>query len=263
MKVMNKRFIGLALMTGLTINCSGTEADDDDSIGDPRDGGAAATDARTADAGSTPRDAGPDAGQARDAGADRDGGIANRDAGPAPRDAGVRPVACNPSFSAPDACGGDPTGTWTYRVACTDQEVFGAFRQVCPNVAFSNQIVSTGGAVTLRANGTFTRDVSTDVTADSVWPAICANAVGGCAGLQATIGMSGNTTASCTAAAGGCNCALTTTIGTFDNGDYSVNGGVITAAGHDYYFCADRGVLDYRGTPDNTSDGVFTFVMTP
>lgn len=171
---------------------------------------------------------------------------------------------CDPSFGAGDACGGDPAGTWTYRLACTDQDFFAPLQQACPGLQVSNQLATTGGTVELRANGTFTRSVTTDVAAQSVWPAFCAQAAGGCAALQVYIDSLGDVTASCSSAAGGaCACDLAAQIGTFDNGLYTVNGGIVVADGHEYYFCEQQGVLSYRGTANNQDDGTFTYVLTP
>lgn len=230
----------------------------------PRDAGTTTTqDAGTVDSGTADRDAG---GAARDAGSTaRDAGASSpRDGGASsPRDAGPRPVTCNPSFGAADACGGDPTGVWTYQVACTDQNVFASLTQICPGTAVSNQLVATGGTVNLRSDGTFTRNVTTDVTADSTWPASCVAIAGGCAGLQtAIVGMT-SFTAACTQAGAGCNCTLASTVATNDNGGWVQNGGTIVAGGLEYDFCEQQSVFEYRGTANNQADNVFTFVLTP
>ncbi|MEQ8277284.1 MAG: hypothetical protein RMA76_02015 [Deltaproteobacteria bacterium] len=273
---MNTRAAGLALMTSLLFACETTTDDPDDrdagSTSNVRDAGDTARDAgeiadagTNADAGSTDagstdagamRDGGPgasrDAGEARDAGSTRDGGSV--------RDAGPRPVVCNPTFGPTDACGGDPVGVWTYAAACTDQDFYADLATICPGVQVSNQLVTTGGTVELRANGTFTRSVTTVVTADSSWPAVCATQ--GCSAIQQLLTLNG-LTASCSPGGGGCDCTISGEVGTFDNGAYTVNGSVIVADGLPYDFCVDSGVFEYRGTAQNAADNVFSFVLTP
>ncbi len=254
-------------MTSLLFACE-TTTDDPTDPADPaardagstvagRDAGDATRDAgATADAGTNADGGSADAGAARDAGA-RDAGA--RDGGSV-RDAGPRPVACNPTFGPMDACGGDPVGVWTYAAACTDQDFYADLSTLCPGVQVSNQLVTTGGTVELRANGTFTRSVTTLVTADSTWPAVCA--AQGCAAIQQVLTLNG-LTASCAPAGGGCDCTISGEVGTFDNGAYTVNGSVIVADGLPYDFCVDRGVFEYRGTAQNAADNVFSFVLTP
>lgn len=181
-------------------------------------------------------------------------------------DAGFGDEMCIPSFGASDACGGDPVGSWVYRSACTDLDLFAQVTAACPGASFSNTAYAASGTLVLNGDNTFTRNVNTTVTTDFVLPVTCV--IANCSTLAAAIdGQLGGTTTCTPNAASGCDCSTSIPLTTNDSGTYTVNGSIATVtptAGMpgDYYFCEDANVLKYRGTASNVSDSDFSYVLT-
>lgn len=238
--------------------------------GAPPDGGddpdAGSSDAAAADA--EPADGAPEDASPLDAGAadaSADAAVPPSDAGPG-ADAGPAPQ-CNPSFGAGDACGGAAAGTWTYRSACSNVDVFRPIRDACPAAAPgpAPQTVSIFGTLELGANGIFTRNASAVVSGEYTVPTTCAAQVGGCSNLGPYIELTApGTTATCPQSGTNCICSLTYSEARADTGSWSASGGVITASSNltqDYYYCASNGGLSYRGV--SGSDSAITYVLTP
>lgn len=192
-------------------------------------------------------------------------------AGPAdsgPRDAGGMPLTCDPTFGAGQACGGTLAGTWTYVGGCVDPAaILARVQLLCPSATISNQAHSSGGTLTVDANGTITRNVSNTTTGDVHVPSACASIVGGCSGVEFAItSQFPSSTATCVAAGADCDCAVATITTLNDTGTYTVNGGVVTvhSGGNtlEYYYCVSGNTLHYHGLATNAFDDEVTYVLT-
>jgi hypothetical protein len=189
-------------------------------------------------------DAGKDAGgdaSTNDSGTD-DGGTADSGS----TDMGVDMVQCDPDFGQPDACGGDLSGTWSYRAACGTTPIATMIQQQCSTVDIRADAIE-GGSGTLTVNGTsLTLDVELDVHVEAGLPAACT--FNGCAGTQLVLQQAlPQATIACTAAAAGCDCTIDGPVGQYSTGTFTTSGGIATVDGTDtYYFCVEGGSLSYR-----------------
>lgn len=190
-----------------------------------------------------------------------DSGENGMDAGTA--DAGAIDPMCRPALGMTEACGGDPAGQWTYRKACTDQDLYAAAKQACPGLMVSDEVTSSSGSLRLEANGTFTRQVDTVASATLQVPAICAQAIGGCPGMEVAIQSAVPGSRAVCSGAGDCDCDVTIDLTTDDVGTYTVQGGSITAiapgGSSEYWFCVEGGVFSYR---NKDSSEPFTYALT-
>jgi hypothetical protein len=232
--------IGLALAVvfgglGLTVlACSG------DSTGEPSPGA-------TADSGASSSSGGDDA-------ASSSGG----DSGEPPTKPPVSTTegdvvfteAC-PAFS---PCGGAPSGTYDYESGCLG-DIFAQLKEACPAIDFSGAKITVAGSLYFMGNA-LARDVVTKASGDVVVPAQCAQAAGGCPGVEALLKNSFDTV-SCTGATA-CTCTVSRTDTGQSATTFTVSGDKLTTAdGESYDFCENAGALEYQGETAGAEDGVW------
>jgi hypothetical protein len=138
------------------------------------------------------------------------------DAGPAP--------ACMP-FA---ACGGDLKGTWNIARSCPTAAGLKAAEdslKLCADGTASVQDLSVGGTTTFDGQGALKDDAVFGLTASLTVPASCLGAGVTCPSVaQALRSRTGVTSATCTAANGGCNCSFEASIKQRQEASYVVSG---------------------------------------
>jgi hypothetical protein len=111
-------------------------------------------------------------------------------------------------------CGGDVVGNWTASSACVDHDAFSRdvlalLMGACPDLSIGDVNLTPRGTLDLRADMTFTGDLSVSTTMDVNYPAACVNGAS-CEALQetlraATVGTAGITAVTCVGA-DSCTC---------------------------------------------------------
>lgn len=195
----------------------------------------------------------PDAGHVVDV----DAGGGDEDAGQPPgTDAGT-PSEVTIRFAGCEAfvaCGGDPSGTWTYEDICIE-DPFPAVRDACAGATVEDPSGTASGRVTLAA-GAVVREAHVTLSGTIVIPASCA--VVGCSNIQAAL-SSTYESASCTGGPTGCRCTVSDEIDILESDTYTVDGSTLHAGGRSYEFCVDGGALRYRELDDPPLEpGVYT-----
>jgi hypothetical protein len=141
-------------------------------------------------------------------------------AGPAP--------ACMP-FA---ACGGDLKGTWNVARSCPTAAGLQAAEdtlKLCPAGTASVDELDVSGTTTLDGQGAVKSDMVLGLTVSQIIPASCLNAGVTCPSVALALkSQSGVTSATCTAANGGCNCSMTASIRQRKEASYVVSGTNIT-----------------------------------
>lgn len=183
---------------------------------------------------------------------DRDGGTGGND-----RDGGIVETQCNPDFGMAQACGGDLTGTWSYRAACATSPVADAITQFCGNATIQADRFEGGtGNITI-AGTAFSQMITVNVHVEATVPIACTQGFG-CAGAQTALGTAlPGSTATCTMAGADCSCTVDGPVTTTSQGTVTTSGGVATVDGTDtYYYCVTGDQLEYRRF-DNGDNPVF------
>lgn len=196
----------------------------------------------------------PDATQGEEAGA-------KEDAGPPPT-VDISYGQC-PAFT---PCGGDVTGRWTVSGGCLSDDTFADFKeQYCPDLEEKDVVIKASGFVEAIATNLH-QAMDIDLTANLVLPQTCLDAlgVGSCAlvevGLTTPLqaGMPTFDTAKCTAAAGGCDCAVAKKLSDETEGEYTISGNTLeTDSGRKFDYCVSGSKTIFQ----ETTDGWFPIIV--
>lgn len=247
---MTSRWIAFSFVASAMIACGSSTTPADGSATDAvADTSTIAPDASSAsDAGAAPDREDP---PAQDSGAASDGSNPFADAGALGEPAWV-PITVLTAGTCPaiTACGGNIVGTWDVSAACIEVPIEQALA-LCPGAMITRREGRARGRVTFGATPMVARRVAqSEATVESFVPQACAQAVGGCMGLQALL-QRGAPTATCAAGAmGGCDCRATASF-TIDDGDaYRTEGNEIVSAtsGKRWEYCVEGEGLRYRDT---------------
>ncbi len=148
------------------------------------------------------------------------------------------PTTC-PAFN---ACGGNPQGVWVYTSGCVDNP-FPELRQSCTGMTVSSATGQVSGCVAF-SDTRVSRKATWSINATVFFPQSCVP--GTCADLQ-TLAATYYPGATCSAAAGGCNCNLTRTGNVNHDAVYTVNGNrLIVNGSNQYEFCASGNAFSHR-----------------
>jgi len=185
---------------------------------------------------------GNDAGAGNDAAATGDSGISVGDPAPISIDFSGKCAA----FA---ACGGAGlVGAWDYTGVCLD-DPFAGVKQQCPSTTVKDLKGTVRGRVTFTAV-TVQRSSKVDFSATLSLPASCT--AGQCAAVEKGL-KGGFDSATCTAAAGGCDCTVSSSSSTSQTDGYSVQGTqVVIADGGKYDFCMNGGKMSYQPVGQST-----------
>jgi hypothetical protein len=178
-------------------------------------------------------DGGADSGSSSDGGSSdggQDGGVPSCQGFTAP----TVPLQVSSSCPTFTACGGNPAGRWAYDGGCAENPFTSvpgcAGASISPPAATINGCVSFSGAL----SGTVARKVDWVATTTIHFPSSCVPT--NCSDLQ-TVVRTYYPNATCSAATGGCDCAVSRDGGVNDTTSYVVNGTDIIAGGITYPFC--------------------------
>lgn len=216
------RVVPFALAALVVVACSGTDA----VVNDPD--AALATDSGGGDAA-----AGNDAGGHDTGVITTDGGLGD-------------PASIDLTFSGKCAlftpCGGDVVGTWDYNAGCVS-DPWAAARKNCQALTVKNQKGTVKGRITFTST-TVTRDVTTAFSASLTLPASCFPSPPVCTNLETGLKQVFNS-ATCTAAAGGCDCDVATTQSVKGSGtNYTIQGNqIVLQDGNKYDYCIKGSTL--------------------
>lgn len=246
---MTNRSIALCFIATAMLACGSSTTPADGSSSDAIADAAMAADSNIpSDAGSAPDREDP---PAQDAGNESDASNPFADAGALGEPAWV-PITVLTAGSCPaiSACGGNIVGTWDVSSACIEVPLEQAL-SLCPGAMITRREGRARGRVTFGASPMVARRVAqSEATVESFVPAACAQAVGGCMGLQSLL-QRGAPTATCAAGAmGGCDCRATAAF-TIDDGDAyrtEVNEIVSATSGKRWEYCVEGESLRYRDT---------------
>jgi len=173
------------------------------------------------------------------------------------------PQTCNGSFGAPEACGGDPTGTWTLDGICSDYDYESAIQQACANATVSD-VTFLGSGTLVVAGNSWAYDVTGTATTAMQFPAECN--VLGCNGTATAIETAGAQSATCTDdGAGGCNCDAVFDASNASAGTYTTDGNGTSTIGPDgetYYYCVSGGTLQLRQYGTAADDAQPTYLLS-
>lgn len=218
------RVVPVALAALVVVACSGTDA----VVNDP-------------DAALAPDTGGGDAAAGNDAGGGSDTGVITTDGGLGD------PASIDLTFSGKCAlftpCGGDVVGTWDYNAGCVSDPWAGA-RKYCQALVVKNQKGKVKGRITFTST-TVTRDVTTAFSASLTLPASCfSNTQVNCTDVASGLKQAFNS-ATCTAAAGGCDCDVATTQTVKGSGtSYTIQGNqIVLQDGNKYDYCVNGTTL--------------------
>jgi hypothetical protein len=169
---------------------------------------------------------------------------------------------CDPGFGAGPECGGDLTGSWTYRGACGSTDVEDGVRQACPGATFQATSHDVTGSLEFNGNN-YTVDVTDTADVNMTIPTVCATPLGGCAGVQATLTQQLGRPTTCTTSPQGCDCTTQTTAAAAETGTYTTSAGTLTTmpsggGTNTYYYCVSNGEFRYR----EQGTGI-VYVLTP
>lgn len=169
-------------------------------------------------------------------------------------------VDCNPTFGTSDACGGELSGSWQYRRACTDFDAEAALRDACPGARVTRTQPGVSGSLSF-VSALWQHSGGWSHTVDATLPALCAAAVGGCDSIPTILRDNGASEASCSGA-GECACSVTWTGRHTAAGLVSTDDGIATLpSGERYPYCVDGDTLTYREIRPDGEIGV-TFTLT-
>jgi hypothetical protein len=191
-----------------------------------------------------------------------DSGTGGVDSGTGGMDSGTQMVTCDPAFGAAPECGGDPSGSWTYRAACGATAIEDGVRQQCQTATFQATSHQVSGTLNITGN-TYTLNVTDNADVMMQIPQECATPLGGCAGVQTALSQGLNSPTTCNQNGTRCDCESSVTVSAAETGTYTTNGGTLTTmpsgggASGTYYYCVENGVFRYR----EMGDGV-VFVLT-
>ena len=147
-------------------------------------------------------------------------------------------------------CGGDPTGTWDYTAICIE-DPFGALRGACGDISFEDEAGTARGRVTLDG-ATATRNVTVTMSATAIFGASCA--IAGCGPIQTALAGAVDSASCASNASGGCDCAISQTVGVAESSAYRVEGTQIITEDGTYDFCASGGSMQHREIGDNPDE---------
>lgn len=137
-----------------------------------------------------------------------------------------------PACTTFSACGGDPTGTWSYVEQCGAPMMTNPFAQSCPTATFSSSEPTENGTVKFNADKSFAEDVTGSQSAQFTLPASCLGSLGSFTSCQDLANQlqsnppSGLTvTASCTGTVQtSCMCNMTVNENLHRSGTWQVSG---------------------------------------
>jgi hypothetical protein len=223
---MKKLCIAAALLSALTLACTGSSDDD------PGDGGVG--DGGVGDGGT-------------------DGGLVITNPG-----GGTTVDLSFGTCQAFSACGGDEHGTWDYTAACVSEDYAAQIKRSCSGATIKSITGTKKGTVLIVGSG-IARDVVTTVNLVLTIPGSCATPLGGCSGVQTALQQEfPGTTCVASGSAGACDCSATINSTIRDSTTYTKAGSRITVANGDVYdFCVTGSKMTYREGGSNPTDGVF------
>jgi hypothetical protein len=180
----------------------------------------------------------PDAGMAMDA---------EVDAGTL--DSGIAPI-CDPMFAEPDACGGDPIGTWRYLALCGMSDAAKDLLAQCPEGTLS-EAHDGRGRLLIQGDGTYDLAIQDDFVVSGTLPFSCVEDVGGCEGFATLVTILSGHMVACETGADRCSCVGAGTQVETSSGAWSAMGGVFTATkasgGVDrFWYCIDGDTTTLR-----------------
>ena len=151
-----------------------------------------------------------------------------------------------PAFA---ACGGSGVvGAWDYTGVCLD-DPFTAVKQQCPSTTVKNLVGTVRGRVTFTAQ-TVNRVSKVDFSATLNLPASCT--AGQCSAIEGSL-KGAFDSATCVAAAGGCDCTISSSQTRGQTDGYSVQGTqIVISDGGKYDFCMSGSKMSYQ--PSGTSN---------
>jgi hypothetical protein len=166
---------------------------------------------------------------------------------------------CNGGFGQANACGGELTGSYVLNDVCTDFDIQASLQQLCPTATATGFSIDAEGTLTFAGN-VVSREVSGSMSSQVQIPSLCANLVGGCAGIQAAIiNNVDNSMAFCEDTQTGCTCLVSVAIdGDAQLGTFTTDGGVLTTGtGRTFYYCVEADTLSIREFGQGASESGF------
>jgi hypothetical protein len=169
----------------------------------------------------------------------------------------VHAGACTGTFN---ACGGDPTGTWSLTGACIDGDLVAALNAemaadypACADT-YSAAGVALGGSVTY-GDGKYTFDATMEIIQSFTYtPACVAQLSNGvalsaavCSQLEQGLNRESGGKATCSYVGTNCDCEGTLTQTNDTSGSYSISGStIIEDSGTTYQFCVEGASMSQR-----------------
>jgi hypothetical protein len=166
------------------------------------------------------------------------------------------PPPCELTFS---PCGGELSGRYRYRSACTPY-AFSTFF-ACNGTGESQSITVTGTVAFTPSDLNAVCSVSYDEKI--LIPDGCASRAGGCAAVSAYLGAADFGATSCEQVGGGCECHTAGSEGCVDSGGYSTSTTSFTtqASSKTYDYCAQGQSLIYGSSRADNYGHRFVFVL--
>jgi hypothetical protein len=164
-----------------------------------------------------------------------------------------------------DACGGDPTGTWTVKNLCVsdEQKLFAATvnQKACADSLKSVENVMGSGEYKLGADKNAISSIVVSGTGKFSFTDACVKALGiGQAAATDCTKVEGEfkkesavKAATCAAAGANCDCTITSDISLAGNGSYTVANKSITVSGLTQPFCVEGNTLELQATRAGTT----------
>jgi len=220
---------------------------------------------------SAANDARPDGTPGTDSGSDAgmtifDAGIVDAanpfgDAGPLGPPPWVPLTVTTNSCPAFTPCGGNVVGTWDVSGGCVEIPI-GTALALCPTAVITNRSGIARGRVTFDAV-TARRVAQSIIDVSAFVPTVCANFVGGCAGLQNTI-RNEAPSAVCTTTPSGCDCVIHEEFTINDSDGYTTMFSEIigTVSQKHWGYCIDQNALRYddRSPSGSREPGIIDLV---
>jgi len=163
------------------------------------------------------------------------------------------------SCSGFSACGGALAGTaWDYSDLCVaESEIFGDELDICAGAAVEWVEGTISGMVSFTA-ARVRRSGSGEVETMVTLPATCTAAIGGCGVVEMLLAGEAGLDASCQdGGAGGCACAIVTTVTIDQEDSYFIDGNVLyTGDGRAFEYCVAGDALSYVELGDDPELGI-------
>ena len=188
-----------------------------------------------------------------DAGSPVDAASPAEDASAMGEDAGTATQPCNSQLGEADACGGDPSGTWTFLEICGNPMQVDDFIAACPEAEIIS-VEHTGSAtVSLAPDLSYEWALNDAFVAALEFPVSCVQDVGGCEPFATLITIGSSVEMTCITAGATCECGIVGEEDELEMGIYELGQGTVTTSSsegkiREWYYCVDDDVVQLRLT---------------